>query len=540
MSKLVKLLSIGCDILAGMRLSSEEEVINAEYNVERICNLVQWLEAYCNHNGFYYAPKWHSQETGLAQISVIDETGKGVPAQVKFFPLETNISAGKEVDFIREITEWDGRLAIRLPDGDYRVEISKGSEYELCNLSLHIAEKRTTRLKIELIPILNLRMEGWYSGDLHHHSIFSSPVYGGTDPVIESPELVCRSLAAMGASFGALSDHHNILNHQQWKALKSDSFIPVISKEISTTNGHVMALGVEKDIIYQIPEKEKRTDTNLRAEFIRITDDIKRLGGLPQINHPKDHSRSISWNEDFNDIIDIFETMEIWNGSNPMIQGTTNHKAFLLWLRLLEEGNYIPATSGSDTHNILANDYHKYINKLSWMAQLIKSGCLALPKEIVREMDTYFAAFQKLIPVITKWAENLTSAGVRTYVHINGEVTQQSILLSLKQGHSFLTNGPVLIPEIDGKLPGEIVSSRLDKININIKLYANRPLRKLFLYFSGNRRKEYMLEPINYVNGKYDYSRTLSGIDINGVKWIFFIAEDDCTNMAITNPIFIE
>jgi hypothetical protein len=110
----------------------------------------------------------------------------------------------------------------------------------------------------------------------------------------------------------------------------------------------------------------------------------------------------------------------------------------------------------------------------------------------------------------------------------------------LKQGHSFLTNGPVLIPEIDGKLPGEIVSSRLDKININIKLYANRPLRKLFLYFSGNRRKEYMLEPINYVNGRYDYSRTLSGIDINGVKWIFFIAEDDCTNMAITNPIFIE
>ena len=49
-----------------------------------------------------------------------------------------------------------------------------------------------------------------------------------------------------------------------------------------------------------------------------------------------------------------------------------------------------------------------------------------------------------------------------------------------------------------------------------------------------------MLEPINYVNGRYDYSRTLSGIDINGVKWIFFIAEDDCTNMAITNPIFIE
>ncbi len=541
MSKFMKLLSTGNDILKGMRSASGEYNMGEEFDLENLHNLIQWLEALCNQKGFFYVPKQKGEETGKVQVIVKDETGKGVPAQVKFYPIEKGKTDNIEVNFIREITDWQGRLDTVLPTGNYRVEISKGSEYEISTVLLCVYPNQTSQIMKKLVLVQNLRKDGWYSGDLHHHSIYSSPVYGGTDPVVESPALVCQSMAAMGASFGALSDHHNTFNHKEWEALKSDDFTPILSKEISTSNGHVMSLGVEQDVIYRIPKAEDRNDDYLRQEFIRVTDEIKSLGGLPQINHPCDQSRAISWNPRYIDIIHIFETMEIWNGSNPMMTGSTNDKAFHLWKQLLEEGCYIPATSGSDTHNIYANDYHGYFDKINWLGKLILEGDISLPNELNKEIAIFIKLYEAVFPILKKWANiNLTSAGVRTYVHVKGEVTQEKLLDSLKHGHSFLTNGPILIPEIDGKLPGDTVIVSEDRVNIKLRILANRPLKQLTIYSKGNRTARFPLENAETAQGSYDYSRIIPDIAIEDVDWLFFIVEDDCTNMAITNPIFIE
>jgi hypothetical protein len=546
MSKFTKMLSIGKDILEGKKSDSVDCNIIEEYDLERLSNTIQWLEKLCDQQNIYYSLGQSKRDLGLVDILVQDENGNGVLSQVKLFPLKQGKSnqshdfLDSEVNFIREITDWNGRLNRQLPIGEYYVELSKGSEYEISSAHIQVHLDKTAQLTQVLVPIINLRNENWYAGDLHHHSIYSSPVYGGTDPVVESPALVAQSMVAMGASYGALSDHHNTFNHKKWAAVESNNFLPILSKEISTSNGHVMALGVEKDIIYRIPENENRTDTYLRNEFIRVTDEIKKLGGLPQINHPRDKSKSISWNEKYEDMIQIFETIEIWNGSNPMLKGTTNYEAFLLWKKLLEEGRFIPATTGSDTHNIMANDYHEYINRLRWLADLIIKDQLLLPDEFKDEMTSLIHIARKHLPILMKWIEGLTSACVRTYVHVEGEFTQENVLNSLKKGHSFLTNGPILIPDINGKHPGDTVEKTTDKINISLKLIANKPLKKVSIYTNGDKRMEFQLEAMDALQGKYDYSRILPDMEICDVKWMFFIAEDDCTNMAITNPIFFE
>ncbi|MGF7141661.1 hypothetical protein HNQ56_000071 [Anaerotaenia torta] len=547
MSKYRKFLSTGYDILKGIDPDLEGNPADQSWNLDKFQNILQWLEALCYHQKLYYAPRQRAELTGLVQVTVRDETGRGVPAQVKFFPEEAGRLAGEardkedKVTFFREITDWQGKLETELPAGNYFVEISRGSEYEISAASLKVTPGGTSRIEEELKLIWNLRKEGWYAGDLHHHSIYSSPAYGGTDPVVETPQLVSCSMAAMGASFGALSDHHNVLNHEEWKACKREGFTPILSKEISTSNGHVMALGVEQDIIYRIPEQENRSDDYLRNEFIRITGEIKNLGGLPQINHPCDLSRAISWNPRYNDIIGIFETMEIWNGSSPMIKGSTNEKAFRLWKELLEQGRYIPATAGSDTHNIYANDYHVYFDRMDWLMEQLCKGSLSLPEEMEEEISYLCRLLQEMLPILKKWANhNLTSAGVRTYAYVPGEVTQEKLLTALKKGHSFLTNGPVLIPEIGGKHPGETVSTEEDRISIRLKLVSNRPLKQVMLHRNGNRVMRIPLEAQDAVQSSYDYSRILSEIDIKETDWIFFVASDDCTNMAVTNPIFMK
>lgn len=547
MSKFVKFLLLGYDIMIGFEPEMEKSGGNRNDNVEELYSTIRWIEEVCNHHRLSYLPKQYSKKTGQVRVQVNDETGKGVPAQIKFFPLIYEKAENsyrreqKEINFIREITDQNGRLHKMLPVGIYEAEIARGSEYEITNVSFYVYSNKVSGLTIELIPMLNLKSEGWYCGDLHHHSIYSSPVYGGTDPVTETPQGVALSMEAMGASFGALSDHHNILNQQEWSATKSASFLPLPSKEISTSNGHIMSLGVEEDVIYQIPDQDNRSDTTLRREFIRVTEQIKELGGLPQINHPKDPSTSLSWNEDFNDILSCFETMELWNGSVPMMIGSSNYRTFLLWQKLLEKGCYIPATAGSDTHNILANDYHEIYNKLSRMAGLLSTERISLPKELHTQavlLDKFFATS---MPILKKWAEcNLSSAGVRTYVHVEGELTQKKLLESLRRGHSFLTNGPILLPEIEGKHPGDVIKRKWEKVNINIRLIANLPLKKIMIYYNGNRSMEYHLEADDTQRKKYDYSRTLYDFDVRDVKWMFFAAEDDCTNMVITNPIFFE
>ena len=56
----------------------------------------------------------------------------------------------------------------------------------------------------------------------------------------------------------------------------------------------------------------------------------------------------------------------------------------------------------------------------------------------------------------------------------------------LRLGRSFLTNGPILLTKVNGKIPGHNVrltegKKRIDKLTVEIKLLANRPLKTLEL-----------------------------------------------------------
>lgn len=545
MSKESKFLSILTDMAQNGKNNKEDRFC---LNSSELMELLLWLEQSAVYNGNCFETSLSKQGSGYLQLKAEDEKGAGTICQVRLFPLRTAkyrdtyfYLKNKELMMYLDMTGADGYFCKELPAGEYDLEISKGSEYEIIHQKLQIQGNIVKELRFRFRSSLSLKASGWYCGDLHHHSIYSSPVYGGTDPVVENPLTVARSMQAAGASFGALSDHHNILNHGEWRLTKTENFEPLISKEISTSNGHVMALGAEEDIIYEIQGEEDRTDEILRKEFIRITNNIKAAGGLPQINHPKDHSPSLRWNPAYLDIITIFETMEIWNGSNPMYAGTTNAAAFGLWRELLEEGRYLPATTGSDTHNILANDYSEYYAKMRWMESLIKNGRLIVPEGLKESTEYFLSLCRTELSVFEKWAKlNLGSAGVRTYVCLDGEINSPNILNSLRKGRSFLTNGPVLIPEIDGILPGGRVSLTKETETVRLTLMANRPLKRLYLYMSGNCKEEITLKDIPKLNGFYDYSTTLQAVSFQNKGWIFFLAEGDCTNMAITNPIFFD
>lgn len=252
MSKPEKFLNIGISIL-------EARGENPGCSGKQLWSMIRQARNLLEEQGIIYSDEEPGQKTmGTLRVLVLDENGNPTPAQVKLFPLKSGESAktfhrvNGRIDMIREMTGEDGSLDKLLPTGAYMLEISKGSEYIILMEEVRVTETEVTK-SFRLERFVHLGERGYYAGDLHHHSIYSSPVYGGDDDVCETPEEVSCSMRAMGLSYGALSDHHNTLNHDIWRAQEKEDFLPIVSKEISTTNGHVMALGVEKDVIYHAP-----------------------------------------------------------------------------------------------------------------------------------------------------------------------------------------------------------------------------------------------------------------------------------------------
>lgn len=558
MSKTKKFLSIALNMLEEMPEIQEKyncAKVLKNINGDKMEAALKEIQGYLEAQGMSFVahsqPEWNRCSMGschiqVTQKQVLSEETAPSCAQIKLFPLNQNETpqnfsrVNGRIDMIREMTDASGKFKIDLPQGTYALEISKGSEYEVIEDFITVHQGQEVKKNYLLTQYVDLKKMGWYAGDLHHHSIFSSPVYEGTDDVKESPQEVCRSMRAMGASYGALSDHHNILNHEIWSNQKEEGFVPICSKEISTSNGHVLALGVKHDVIYNIPEDSHRTDSYLREEFLRITDEIKKAGGLAQLNHPKDESVSISWNPEFNDMLPIFETIEIWNGSHPMCKGTINAKAGELWRNLLEQGNFIPATTGSDTHNIKANDYHTLMDEILWIDKEIsaREDCEEL-KSYQQEIMIFSIICKELLPFLEEWAEtNLTSAAVRTYVNLSGEPDPHQIMDALRNGKTFLTNGPIILPSIQGKTIGDTVQLKEDCADITVRIMSNHPLSKLYLYTGANQETLIELEPKRN-SPYYDYSIYLENVYLRDTSYIFFAVANSPIHLAITNPMFI-
>ncbi len=516
-------------------------------------------------------PDYHTPTDRLS-IRIKDENGDPLIAEIRLYPRDRAAKAGvsrgytndREVkdiedivteiyggpypldtdsdyvwyDYFRRTTDEKGEFSEILPKGTYTLVCDKGSEYEIAETSVTVPGNREVTLR----RLTDMNSEDWYVGDLHHHSVFSSPLYPpqGTDYVYDTPEMIQNSMRAKGLSFGGLSDHHNVLNHRTWEKLVTPDFLPILSKEISTSNGHVLQLNTDPDVIYHIPEEKDRTPEVMRAEYRRITDEIRSYGGHPQINHPRDMQKAISFPPEFTDMIDIFNTIEIWNGSHPLAEGCTNGNAMQLWLDCLENGTRLGATTGSDTHEITCEFWFDSLAYVFGLYNAVKAAVdntleAKNPKGVILEGEAletgiYFVdLLTEELPLVKHWAKvNLSSGCVRTYVKAPGERTPANILKNLELGHSFLTNGPIIEAKLNAEGDAEL------------KIISNRPLSRLLVYSNGRNMEEFELADPEAVNGGWDYSCTVN-LNKEGKKWfIFRLLGDDFVTEAITNPVFVK
>jgi len=194
----------------------------------------------------------------------------------------------------------------------------------------------------------------WLAGDLHVHTTLSHDSYGGPGDDNTGPEDAfalghsVSSQFAVAASRGldylAITDHNDVRS-QSDPGFGTMGVLGVPGYE-NSLRGHAQMLGAGR--VYPNGDSSATAVAGLAA-------DLRRDGGVFQINHPAEGSTSFPDDIDWSYTYAVQpDTVEVWNISRlyqpPLPSGSSNDDAVRYWEGWLDRGARVAATGGSDNH----------------------------------------------------------------------------------------------------------------------------------------------------------------------------------------------
>ncbi|NEC86468.1 CehA/McbA family metallohydrolase [Streptomyces sp. SID12501] len=181
------------------------------------------------------------------------------------------------------------------------------------------------------------RGRAWYRGDCHLHTWYSDGR--------RTPAEIAALARAAGLDFINSSDHNTHSSHAHWASEAGDDLLIMVGEEVTTRNGHVVALGTDPGTFV---DWRYRARDNRFGKYAR---QIRRAGGLVVPAHPHATCVGCNWKFGFAEA----DAVEVWNGA----YSPEDEVALADWDGMLvasvREGasggrGWIPAMGNSDAH----------------------------------------------------------------------------------------------------------------------------------------------------------------------------------------------
>ncbi|MGV9630936.1 CehA/McbA family metallohydrolase [Streptomyces sp. NPDC003487] len=177
------------------------------------------------------------------------------------------------------------------------------------------------------------RGRAWYRGDCHLHSWHSDGR--------RTPAEIGALARAAGLDFINTSDHNTHTSHPHWADVAGDDLLVMLGEEITTRNGHVLALGTDPGTF---------VDWRYRARdnrFGRFARRVRQAGGLVVPAHPHATCVGCNWKFGFGEA----DAIEVWNGPyTPDDEVALADWDSMLVASVREGRDWIPAMGNSDAH----------------------------------------------------------------------------------------------------------------------------------------------------------------------------------------------
>ncbi|MBF0363305.1 MAG: CehA/McbA family metallohydrolase [Oligoflexia bacterium] len=388
-------------------------------------------------------------------------------------------------------------IILFLPAGKYLFKLSSAGKFlskdELIKVDIDEKKKKIV-IPVQIENKIKPSEKKWYSADLHHHS----NILDG----MTSPKELVRSQLAAGTDLIFISDHDSINNCKEIQQIvKNLKRMFICGMEISPSWGHFNAYPVK------LGEKLKINPAN--SSFEEIIKEARRMDAkIFSINHPNastgyffniEKDSSVGGGQGVDkigqQIIDLVEANSFYGKVEDSVK-----RLYKFW----NQNKQIYLVAGTDTHDVLNND----------------------------------------------------SGKIRTFVHINGKADEDKFISSLKEGHSYVSFGPIIYPlsnqsMFGGKIIVEHSNSVNNSIILDYSIFAVSGIKSIELLSGNNQNKESekgidvdVVETISIAEDGVTSKNVSFKIkpDTNTVantKWYSLRVKDNLSGFAWTNPIWI-
>jgi hypothetical protein len=436
------------------------------------------------------AAKPRSGATTPARVSVRGEDGKyyfpidGQPHHIMMTTTPVSEPAGYFVT--------GGRSVLTLPEGRYRVRISRGHRYRTVERSVAVTRDTTRTVRLRLPEVAGPIFRDWYSGENHIHANYTGG-YWRISPELalsncEAEDLnVCGLLAAN--SYGS-----SVFDYERTGQL--------LANPTGTT---VAATGVE-----------------FRSTFwghLAITDvpghALPFMSGFPSSPQPADHPST-------GEIISLARSVGATSSHTHI---ATNDPSDLYGGPYSAKGLPVDAT----IHGARLIDVHGlyYAGSTRLWYELLNAG---IPMIATSGTDAFLNGLSRVPP---GWA--------RTYVRIPEGFSRERWLKGQASGNSFISNGPLIDFVVDGKRPGETIRSEgVSSLSVQVSVRSDVPIDKVAIMFNGVPIRAI---PILSDKKTVDYRGSIS-VETSG--WLALVASGPSNPLTVrppsshTNPVWVD
>lgn len=416
-----------------------------------------------------------------------------------------------------------GTFSKRVPAGRATITVSRGFDYRARQQEIELRDGETREVEFQLERRTPLKALRWYAGDNHDHMIH------GERTIEVDFDYVALAAQAEGLDYLSVTNHWNSPDtspeamDRSCALASSADFLLMWNLEApknywkgdaSRCIGHGWTLGMRgrtangRDAIQELLamsawdyESEKPSFPNFESHAL-----IRELGGIVSYTHPHRWWRG-QWGG--KGIYPVQGNMRISNMAAELPLDTvigptydtidimmqpeereTARQALELWFLLLNHGYRIAATASS---------------------------------------DTTFDRPGGGVP-----------GKVRVYSQVKGRLSPAALAGAIKTGRSFVTSGPLLLFQMDGHGPGEVV--KVDpgrKLNLKLRAWPSGAhgsrLKRVELIRSG-----IVVQVWEPPNGEGEFTATKEITEGSTSWYVIRCFGEASTEVAITNPIYFE
>ena len=388
-----------------------------------------------------------------------------------------------------------GSFEIELPVGETELVIVKGFEHTPVQRTVSIEAGQTLELTVQLEQLVDMSANGWHNGSTHVHANYAGNLHNTLENMMmmseaEDQDIVLEQIA---------NKDNRILDYQFFvpgggeHPLSTDDMVLVVGQEYRPPfYGHVFMFGMQEHLIS--PFTTGYEGTGIESLYPSNTDMFRKA------------KRQGAWTG----------YVHSFFSGDPLEGNLGGAKGFIVDAALMTADAVEWSTSQDGWPPLYA----------AWSNGL--KPALVGGEDSISSLHT--------TPLV---------GSVRTYVYIpDDELTMRGWLDGMKNGHAFMSNGPLVEFDVDGRIPGETVSiSEGQDVVASLEVTSITPLERAEIVFNGE-----VIASIPFTGDRKSLSFERSfrpsesgwyHVRMNGVEGESFPL-DIAWVQAATNPVWVE